>query len=834
MHYTYWPTGELKTREWARKASPSDAHGITTTYSYFDNGMLHTTSHSDATPAVVLTYTRDGRATTVSDSGGLKVIAYDSGLRATGETYSSGFMSGIGISRPLDAVGRPESFTASRSSNALLTVTYNYAADTGLLHSVSSGSYSAGYEYQANSAIVTSVSHSANSVHRLTSLRTVDALGRPDIVAAVLPATASSPVLAKAEAAYNPATNQRDRAVMADGTVQRYTYDNRGQVTAGWRTVSLSSTGEVEVPGFGRAYAFDTIGNRTAAAANGGSGAAYVTASNSNQYALREVAGIAEALGEAAPDARVVVGSRLADRAGNWFHGQFDVDNTLGPLWPQVDVAAARTGSGSMQVARIPGGRQFVAQTPETFLYDADGNLTQDGRWTYAYDAENRLRTVETRADVAAALGRTFPRLRLTFDYDAQGRRLRKQVYGYEYGSGWNQLDGAGRYWMMVDNNNGTVVTIPNSVGTTKFVYDGWNLVAELNVTSNGLAPNNSPTATYALASAYVWGLDASQTLQGAGGVGGLLCAFPAGSTGPCAPAYDSNSNVVAWVALNSGVVVGAREYGPFGEPLRVTGLAATLMPFGFSTKYTDRETGSVYFGFRYYHAELGRWLNRDPLEEAGGFNLYAYCTNDGINRFDSDGRQSMGFGYLPGNIDPNNSMLAFTPKPSHSSYDGSYHIYSAEYKTIEDRLAKFQKICPKSTFAFTNGDVEIILRDETNILEKRGFKLLGPYDFLEALLRQDSELFHAKGPNTNFQFPDGNTGLGSDVNYFVQGMAWRMNGWSLEEAEVGLDSSIYVYNKWMRGRADSKLRNSKWGIWGYQHLYGYGERRSFGPLIAL
>ncbi|MBK8477426.1 MAG: RHS repeat protein, partial [Opitutaceae bacterium] len=33
----------------------------------------------------------------------------------------------------------------------------------------------------------------------------------------------------------------------------------------------------------------------------------------------------------------------------------------------------------------------FVAQTPEVFVYDADGNLTSDGSWTYGWDAENRL-----------------------------------------------------------------------------------------------------------------------------------------------------------------------------------------------------------------------------------------------------------------------------------------------------------------------------------------------------------------------------------------------------------------------------------------------------------
>jgi YD repeat-containing protein len=36
-------------------------------------------------------------------------------------------------------------------------------------------------------------------------------------------------------------------------------------------------------------------------------------------------------------------------------------------------------------------GNVYVAQQPELFQYDADGNLTSDGRWNYTWDAENRL-----------------------------------------------------------------------------------------------------------------------------------------------------------------------------------------------------------------------------------------------------------------------------------------------------------------------------------------------------------------------------------------------------------------------------------------------------------
>jgi len=59
------------------------------------------------------------------------------------------------------------------------------------------------------------------------------------------------------------------------------------------------------------------------------------------------------------------------------------------------------------------------------------------------------------------------------------------------------------------------------------------------------------------------------------------------------------------------------------------------VIPLGFSTKYTDSETGLVYYIGRYYIPPLGRWLSLDPIEEDGGLNLYGFVGNDGVNRAD-------------------------------------------------------------------------------------------------------------------------------------------------------------------------------------------------------
>ena len=89
----------------------------------------------------------------------------------------------------------------------------------------------------------------------------------------------------------------------------------------------------------------------------------------------------------------------------------------------------------------------------------------------------------------------------------------------------------------------------------------------------------------------------------------------------------------------------------PFGEQLRADAPDSVVadQPFRFSTKYTDSETGLVYYGQRYYDAGKGRFVGRDPIEEQGGLNLYGFCGNNGVNRWDYLGMNPVyEYGYDP------------------------------------------------------------------------------------------------------------------------------------------------------------------------------------------
>ena len=219
-----------------------------------------------------------------------------------------------------------------------------------------------------------------------------------------------------------------------------------------------------------------------------------------------------------------------------------------------------------------------------TLVYDLDGNLTNDGVFAYSWDSENRM--------IAAVNGSTVAQ----YSYDYMSRRYRKIVSG-------------------VTNN---------------FVYDGWNLVAELSNNGSQIITNR-----------YVWGLDLSGTLQGAGGIGGLLSVTRNGVI--YFPCYDANGNITDYVDI-TGAVVAHREYDAYGNTLVASGSMVNEFSFWFSSKYLDRETGLYYYGYRYYLPEVGRWASRDPLEEdLGGLNLYNFVYGDAINAFDMLGLKKCG-----------------------------------------------------------------------------------------------------------------------------------------------------------------------------------------------
>jgi RHS repeat-associated protein len=193
--------------------------------------------------------------------------------------------------------------------------------------------------------------------------------------------------------------------------------------------------------------------------------------------------------------------------------------------------------------------------------------------------------------------------------YDYMGRRVRKTV--------------------LTKRSDGWITASDSS-----FVYDGWSMLSEICHLPSEMRTNTSW---------FVWGLDLSGTIGGAGGIGGLLSIL-ADDSSLLAPVYDGNGNVTALVDTN-GSVVTAYEYDPFGNIASGISGAGISNPYRYSTKYHDQETGLAYYGYRFYSAGLGRWLSRDPMEEGGGVNLYGFVGNAPPNAVDGLGLAGYFFG---------------------------------------------------------------------------------------------------------------------------------------------------------------------------------------------
>ncbi len=124
-------------------------------------------------------------------------------------------------------------------------------------------------------------------------------------------------------------------------------------------------------------------------------------------------------------------------------------------------------------------------------------------------------------------------------------------------------------------------------------------------------------------------------------------------------PVYGGNGNMMGYVD-DSGTFVAKFEYDSYGDiisiegdlplplkdgpPVDISGLHGSDFSFGFSTKYHDREVGLVAYQLRSYSPVLGRWLNRDPIEEKGGVNLYGFVDNMPSGLFDLSGMHSFKF----------------------------------------------------------------------------------------------------------------------------------------------------------------------------------------------
>ena len=88
--------------------------------------------------------------------------------------------------------------------------------------------------------------------------------------------------------------------------------------------------------------------------------------------------------------------------------------------------------------------------------------------------------------------------------------------------------------------------------------------------------------------------------------------------------------------------------------------------------------------GRRYYSPTLGRFINRDPIEEQGGLSLYAFCLNNPLNNWDHLGMLAEGWtwadGMFEGNPDPSWTKVNEAWAGGSCWADETNHVYHQQY----------------------------------------------------------------------------------------------------------------------------------------------------------
>ena len=643
--YAYDERGQVSRRTLARRANGA---AVATTYGYVaGTGEPATVAHSDGTPSVNFAatgYTRLGQPRAIADATGTRTLEYDP---AAPWRLSAEVLPGFYGARRLtpvheESTGTPTNATAL-AGHTLATVkgrmvgyrlgltptaashdleSIRATADTGRIAGVllrrNNGTafrqFVFGYEPTPSgvaSTLVRSVT-AAGSPWAMT--RAHDPIH--DVPTAV--ETTWSGIVQARHAYQYGAVALRETAVQSGeafadlGPVhQRFTYGTRGELRSAYAYAGADPA-SIAQPLAGRLYDYlhDAAGNRLSANASGDAVLRDDSSADAlNRFRQREnnalyvsgTVGITPGIRVAvsAPQPVPAGGQVEAGRAGSYWGTALVVNNVSAPFLGSVSAFAALPGAGlgGADLVRRESREFFLPPAVQTFSYDEDGNLTSDGIWDYAWDAENRLVRMSATA-VAVSAGR--PALTLSFQYDHVGRRVRKEV-----------------------RNGATLVS------ERRYLYDGWHVIAELD-------------SAAAIRRTFAWGLDLNGGVSSAGGVGGLLQIHDADAGKTLLPAFDGNGNVTTLLNADTGAIEASYEYSPFGELLRAAGPYAAANPLRFSTKWQDQETGLLYYGYRYYSPREGRFISRDPIEEQGGLNLYGFCGNDGINRWDYLGQLSL------------------------------------------------------------------------------------------------------------------------------------------------------------------------------------------------
>lgn len=623
----------------SEKSGPGGAGA--TTYSY---GLTGTVTETDAAGnATTLVYDANGNlAEAIDASGNVTGFQYDGNGNLTGITSPGGGTDQFTYS----ADGNLQSYTDLNGG----VVTATYAPGTDLLTSLT--------DQNGNTT-----QYSYDSAGDLTGITQADGTGTTYQYAADGALVSSTDALGRTTTYTYNAQGLLSQESFADGTFQAYTYNAFSELTSaqatngGVTSYGYNAAGELtsvtDPQGLVESYAYNSAGQEVQRVEPDGS---------TTNYSYSVAGQLAE----------------LTDGSGNLIT-QYSYD-ALGQLTGSLDGNGQTTSYTYDALGNITQIQTLEANSNVTsqieYTYDGDSRpitaTSQDGTWSYSYDAEGEL----THA-VFASTNASIPNQDLNYTYDAAGNRTETIFNGAvtDYTTNnLNQYTSANGTTYSYDTDGNLVSTVQNGQtttytyndqnqlvseigpdGTTTYQYDALgNLVSQTvnGVTSNyvidPLAISTSATGPLsAIAQAYNAAGQVTATYDYGNGL-----AAETTSSGTDYYNIDATGNVMS-LSGPGGALVNTYDYTPFGTLLASTGNVAN--PFQYSGVFgvTTGANGLINMRARYLDPSNGTFISPDPIGDIGGTNLYEYANGSPLYYVDPSGDFPWGevFGFVKGQL---------------------------------------------------------------------------------------------------------------------------------------------------------------------------------------
>ncbi len=323
------------------------------------------------------------------------------------------------------------------------------------------------------------------------------------------------------------------------------------------------------------------------------------------------------------------------------------------------------------QIQQVAGSNSLQHQ----YTYDAVGNILSwqqknpadgTGTWNLTYDADNELATLTSTASggTGLALGQASYNFDsginlLQFSSNSSLAAFQSALYQVNklnqavsvtpgssgattisYDANGNPLNGIGaasanaktvtgaRTYTWDGVNRLSQITYTGTGNSTSLGYDGFGRLVQVVETVNGATKSGNR---------YIWMGDTiveQRNTQGAITKEYFSQGFRQGSN-----SYFYGKDHLGSIhnlTDSTGAIQTQLDYGLYGEVTELNG--KTQPDFAYTGLFYHQRSGLYFADYRAYDAGLKRWLNRDPIGENGGINLYAYVLGNPIRFNDPSG----------------------------------------------------------------------------------------------------------------------------------------------------------------------------------------------------